>query len=352
MVRETKLYDLLGIGPSANEAEIKKAYKKMALKYHPDKPDGDTEKFKEISEAFDILSNKEKRDLYDSYGLEAARRGGFVPPEANGEDGAGGYPGGFPGGGGFNFSFGGPGQGGYHSFTTNDAFNIFSQFAGAGGMEGEDDLFSSFMGGGGRRARGGFGGGSPFGGGFGGAPGGGGFGSPEKPPAFTIKLPVSLDDLYNGTTKKMKITRKRGMGSEEKILSVNIKPGWKAGTKVTYAGEGDQQMDGSVQDVVFVIEEKPHPVYKRNGDNLEADVKLSFKESLLGFERVYETLDGKKIRVSNSSPMTPGRTIVYPGRGMPLSKRPGTHGDLVFTVKVDYPTTLTPQQRATIQENF
>jgi DnaJ family protein B protein 4 len=358
MVKDTKLYDLLGVSPSANETEIKKGYRKMALKYHPDKPDGDTEKFKEISEAFDILSSKEKRDIYDSYGLEAARRGGFVPPEANG-GGAGGFPGGGAGGfpGGYSFSFGGPGggDGGYHTFTTNDAFNIFSQFTNSGGLDGDDDLFS-FLGGAGRggRSRGGAGfgpgtGASPFGG-YGGH---GGFGAAqEKPPAFTIKLPLSMEDLYNGVTKKMKITRKRGHGSEEKILSVNIKPGWKAGTKVTYAGEGDQQLDGSLQDVVFVIEEKPHPIYKRNGDDLDAEIRLSLKEALVGFERVFETLDGKKIRVSNSSPVSPGRTIVYPDRGMPISKRPGAHGKLVFTIKVEFPTTLTPQQRAAIEQNF
>lgn len=113
MVKDKQLYDLLGVATDANENEIKKAYRKAALKYHPDKPTGDTEKFKQISEAFDILSNSEKRQLYDNYGLEAARRGGLAPEDmqsgggAPGGGGAGGFPGGFPGG------FGGAaGQGG------------------------------------------------------------------------------------------------------------------------------------------------------------------------------------------------------------------------------------------------
>ncbi|KAM9887660.1 hypothetical protein OXX79_013464, partial [Metschnikowia pulcherrima] len=103
MVKETKLYDLLGVSPSAGETEIKKAYRKAALKYHPDKPTGDTEKFKEISEAFDILSNEDKRQVYDDYGIEAAR--GNAPAGGNPFAGAGGGGGGAPGGG-THFSFG------------------------------------------------------------------------------------------------------------------------------------------------------------------------------------------------------------------------------------------------------
>ena len=112
MVKETKLYDLLGISPNATEQEIKKGYRKAALKYHPDKPTGDTEKFKQISEAFEILSDKNKREIYDQFGLEAARSGG---PRFGGAEG-------FPGG--------GPGAGGFHTFSNEDAFNIFSQFFG------------------------------------------------------------------------------------------------------------------------------------------------------------------------------------------------------------------------------
>ncbi|GAV28048.1 hypothetical protein PMKS-001516 [Pichia membranifaciens] len=100
MVKETKLYDLLGVSPGASDAEIKKGYRKMALKYHPDKPTGDTEKFKEVSEAFQILSDKEKKEIYDSYGLEAARGNA---PAGNPFEGMGGGAGG-PGGG-----AGGPG---------------------------------------------------------------------------------------------------------------------------------------------------------------------------------------------------------------------------------------------------
>lgn len=370
MVKETKLYDLLGVSPQATDADLKKAYRKTALKYHPDKPTGDTEKFKEISEAFDILSNADKRKLYDAFGLEAARRGGVMPEP--GGDGGGGFPGGFaPNGAGaggfpfgsgggaqtFHFTSGGPGGGGgFHTFTTNDAFNIFRNFGESGGFDGDDDIFSLLGGGlggglgGKRRAAGG----TPFGGGgasFGGSPFGTGRATPEKT-TVTIKLPVSLEDLANGTTKKMKIKRRRQSGPEEKVLSVTIKPGWKAGTKLTYANEGDLQPDGGFQDVIFVIEEKPHPRFKRNGNDLEFTLDLTLKEALLGFSKIIETLDGKKIKIESSRPVKPGHIITYPNNGMPISKSPGTKGDLLVKIKVEFPSILNAAQKTAIEQKF
>lgn len=370
MVKETKLYDLLGVKPDASDNELKKGYRKQALKYHPDKPTGNTEKFKEISEAYDILSDADKRQLYDSYGLEAARHGGPMPdPNAAGPGaGAGGFPGGFPGGAGGNpfasFTSGGPGGGGpqsfhftssggpaggnpFHAFSANDAFNIFSHFTQAEGLgSDDDDIFGS--------PRGGF---SQFGG-MPRRPGGfksGGAaraGSPERT-SVTVKLPVSLEDLYTGTTKKMKIRRRNQSGqSEEKILQISVKPGWKAGTKITFSNEGDSLPDGSAQDVVFVIEEKPHSRFKRSDNDLTIDMKLSLKEALTGFSRIVETLDGKKLKVENKNPINPGHVIRFPERGMPISKRPGAKGDLVITIKVVFPSKLTDAQRKAIEDNF
>ncbi|CAN6640831.1 protein Sis1p [Trichomonascus vanleenenianus] len=372
MVKEKGLYDLLGVSTDADENQIKKGYRKAALKYHPDKPTGDTEKFKQISEAFDILSNPEKRQLYDNFGLEAARRGG-VMPEANGpQDGAagaqfaggnpfaafGGGGGGGPGGGARTFRFStGPGGGG--GFGTADAFNIFSQFAESGGFEGEDDIFSML--GGGTRRRGAPGA-SPFGGmgGMGGGmPGGmpGGMGaapSPQQLPKsqVQIKLPVSLEDLAVGTTKKMKIKRRREHGIDEKILHVQIKPGWKAGTKITFANEGDLQPNGTLQDVVFVIDEKPNETFTRNGDDLEQTLTLSLKEALTGFSRIVQTIDGKKLKVQHVRPTSPGHIIRYPNYGMPISKKPGHRGDMAIKIAVKFPDSLTPAQKEAIEKNF
>lgn len=331
MVKETKLYDLLGVLPSANENEIKKAYRKTALKYHPDKPTGDTEKFKEISEAFDILSNADKRQVYDDYGIEAAR--GNAPAGGNPFAGAGGAPG---GAGGPSFHFGGNGGGG--SFSQADAFNIFSQM---GGFGMDDGGFN-------------FGGGMP--GGFGG--GGGGFGGRSarrpEPDTISMPLPVSLEDLYAGNSKKMKLNRKSADGSKEsKILEVKIRPGWKAGTKINFSNEGDYQPECHArQTVQFVVEEKPHEVFKRDGNDLIATVKLSFKESLLGFDKEITTLSGRKINISRSTPVQPSSTNRYPGLGMPISKEPGRFGDLIVNYKIDFPLHLTPEQKEAVRQSF
>lgn len=340
MVKETKLYDLLGVAPLANDNEIKKAYRKQALKYHPDKPSGDTEKFKEISEAFDILSNADKRQVYDDYGLEAAR--GNAP--AGGENP---FAGGAPGGGGTTFSFGGGG----HPFSQNDAFNIFSQMGGFGMDDGGFSFGGSGFGGGGS----GFGGGSS---GFGGMPGsfGGGGGRPRRPEPDTvsISLPCTLEELYNGATKKMKLNRKSADGSREsKILEIKIKPGWKVGTKINFNNEGDYQRECQArQTVQFIIEEKPHAVFKREGNDLIANIKLTFKEALLGFEKDITTLSGKKINVSRSLPVQPSSSNRYPGQGMPNSKDPNAHGDLIVKYKIDFPTSLLPAQKQAIQNAF
>lgn len=338
MVKDTKLYDLLGVLPSASEQELKKAYRKAALKFHPDKPSGNEDKFKEISEAFDILSNPDKKQIYDDYGLEAARGNAPAGGAENPFAGAG-----HPGGGGTTFSFGGGG----HPFSSADAFNIFSQMGGFG----MDDSFG--FGG----HSGGFGG-SPFGGSsFGGMPGGFGGGAKQRrpePDTVQLPLPVTLEDLYSGGVKKMKISRKSADGSKDtKILEIRIKPGWKAGTKINFTNEGDYQPECQArQTIKFVLEEKPHAQFKRDGNDLICTVKLSFKESLLGFDKEITTLSGKKINISRSLPVQPSSTNRYPGLGMPVSKDPRAHGDLIVNFKIDFPTNLTQEQRQAIQNAF
>lgn len=340
MVKETKLYDLLGVAPSASETEIKKAYRKQALKYHPDKPTGDTEKFKEISEAFDILSNADKRQVYDDYGLEAAR-GNAPAGGSNPFGGAGG-----PGGGGHSFNFS---SGGGNPFSQADAFNIFSQMGGFGMDDGGFSFGGSHFGGGG---------GNPYGGAgmHGGMPGGFGGRQARRPEPDTVSMPllVLLEDLYSGATKKMKLNRKGPDGSKEsKILEVKIRPGWKAGTKINFTNEGDYQQECQArQTVQFVIEEKPHAVFRREGNDLIATVPLSFKEALLGFDKEISTLSGRKINISRSTPVQPSSTNRYPGLGMPVSKDPGSKGDLIVNYKIDFPVHLTAAQKEAIKSAF
>jgi DnaJ family protein B protein 4 len=168
------------------------------------------------------------------------------------------------------------------------------------------------------------------------------------------QLPVSLEDLYKGTHKKMKIKRKtfntQGQRTtEDKILEMDIKPGLKAGSKIKFSGVGDQEEGGS-QDLHFIVSEKPHPTLTRDGDNLKTTIELDLKEALTGWQRTVTTIDGKQLKVSGAGPTQPGYQEKFPGLGMPNSKKPSERGDFIVEVKVNFPKSLTPAQKAKIKE--
>ncbi|GAA5933998.1 hypothetical protein JCM3775_002845 [Rhodotorula graminis] len=383
-------YQTLGVPKDASDEAIKKAYKKMALKHHPDRNNNSEEaakKFKEVSEAYEVLIDKDKRSIYDQFGEEGLK-GGFGGG-AGGAQGAGmgggfnpfaGGAGGFPGGaGGTTFSFGGmPGAGG-GGFTPSDPNDIFSALFGSmggGGMGGGG-------GAGGRRARGaGAGAGNPFAGmagmGGGGFPGGfgmdidsdddmGGPGAakrPPPPPEAVKPLPISLEDLYKGTTKKLRVTKKRLNGQEEaNVLEVAIKPGYKPGTKIRFAKAGNE-MAGGAQDIVFVIEEKPHATFKREGDDLVYSLKVPLVDALSGpagggnATRTVTHLDGRTVSVNvpfprgGGPPLKPGQEIRVAGEGMPISRKTASKpkGDLVVRVEVVFPDRVSASQAEGIRK--
>lgn len=203
------------------------------------------------------------------------------------------------GGGGFGGMGGMPGMGGR---------------GGMGGMDVDDD-FGGFGGGGGARRAGG------ARAGFRGMPGGfsmGGDAEPEEATQEVTKtLPVSLEDLYKGTTKKLKIGRRLASGgTEEKVLQIDVKPGWKKGTKVRFAGSGNETAPGKAQDVVFVIDEKPHSKFVRDGDDLVLALSLPLVDALdppkpgtPGGKKNITTLDGRTIDVPLPGP-GPGKTTI------------------------------------------
>ncbi|KAK4191424.1 protein psi1 [Podospora australis] len=362
MVKETKLYDSLSVSPTATQDEIKKAYRKAALKWHPDKnkdnPDA-AEKFKECSQAYEILSDPEKRKTYDQFGLEFILRGGNVPPpDAGGANpfagaGAGGMPEGFSQ---FFSNAGGGGGGGARTFSygfnftdPNDLFRNFARGEGLGGDAFEDILF----GGGARstassgtsrsRMRGSFGEGMRT-------------ARQPTPEVTTVErpLPLSLEDLFNGVTKKMKIKRKMfdetgKRTTTDTVLEVPIKPGLKKGSKIRFKGVGDQE-EGGQQDLVFIVEEKPHPLFVREGDDLVHTVDLELKEALTGWKRTVTTIEGKNLNIDKAGPTQPGSSDSYPGLGMPISKKPGQRGNFIVRYNVRFPMTLSPTQKQKLRE--
>ncbi|KAG8834582.1 hypothetical protein FRC17_008251 [Serendipita sp. 399] len=411
-------YKILGVDRAADEDAIKKAYKKQALKWHPDRNQGSeaaSAKFKEvskpsgtgknISEAFEVLSDKNKRAVYDQFGEEGLK-GAPPPPDAGGAGAgaAGGFPGfsGFPGGGGagggfpggttFTFSSGGPG-GGRGGFMPSDPNSIFDQFfksfsmgSGLGGMGGgpggggrsmfmDDD--DPMMGGGG-----GMPGGMP--GGFFSTGPGGGMPDPtrpkqrkatrantkpnepqqaqagQSPPNEVVRpLKVKLEDLANGVTKKMKVTRRLLNGEQvEKTLEIVIHPGYKAGTKFRFRGEGNErEREGpggervlEAQDLVFELHELPHERFVREGNDLVTTEKVSLLEALTGTgsSRQITALDGRRPTVNvPPSVVQPDAQTKIAGYGMPIRKEGQVkqHGDLIVKWEIVFPDRLTNGQK-------
>jgi DnaJ family protein B protein 4 len=130
---------------------------------------------------------------------------------------------------------------------------------------------------------------------------------------------------------------------------MDIKPGLKKGSKIKFKGVGDQE-EGGQQDLHFVVEEKKHPLFTREGDDIHYTLELDLKEALTGWKRTVTTIDGKQINVDKAGPTQPGSKETYPNLGMPISKAPGTRGNFVVTYHVKFPTSLSAEQKRVLKE--
>lgn len=346
-------YAILGIPRDADKDAIRKAYRKAALQWHPDKNQDNkevaAEKFKEVAEAYDVLSDPTKRQIFDAYGEEGLK-GGAPPPGAHaGRPGGSGAP---PAGGAWPPGAGGVGPGGfsYQYQFTGDPNDMFARF-----FKDSFERNSSF----GEAPFENLGG--LFGGLFSGAGsagvndafvGGPGQGVAGRHPAV-FDLSCSLEELFSGTTKKMKIKRQSTtmQRSPEATLSVEVKPGWKAGTKVTFSGEGDEiGSTGRPQDVVFVVREKRHPSLTREGSNLLHRARVPLVDALTGFKLDVPTLDNRILRVNIKDVVTPSYSKIVRGEGMPVSRSSaGERGDLVITFDIVYPRSISDELRAKLK---
>ena len=335
-------YDILGISKNASTAEIKKAYRKKAIEFHPDKNPGDAkaeEMFKKAAEAYEVLSNEEKRARYDRFGHQAF-------------EGGGGY-----GGGGMNMD------------------DIFSQFG---------DIFGGF-GGGGFSGFGGFGGGGS---------------RRVKGSNLRIRVSLSLEEIANGVEKKVKVRRKvqapgttyntcptcngtgqvtritntilgrmqtaapcttcggagqtidskpdnadaEGMLLKEETVSIKIPAGVEDGMNLKVSGKGNEAPGSGVPgDLIVAIEEKEHPHLQREGNNLHYDLYISFSEAALGTSREIETVSGK-VRIKIEEGVQSGKILRLRNKGIPSLDGYGK-GDLLVHVNVWTPKTLNREQR-------
>ncbi len=336
-------YKLLGVEKNADDNTIKRAYRKAAMKWHPDKNRDNMKqaekKFKEINEAYETLSDKQKREIYDLYGADAVKNPQAAQAaqyrKAYESGGGGGFPGfqfqGNPfaqGGGPGSFQYAGGGSAGYGNM--GDMLN---------------DMFGQMFNGGG---------GIPQGmGGFGAGRGEAGFGRrgsqsrrrPTKQTPVETTFYCTLEEVYNGCKKKLKIrdqivTDHFGTVADlERIVEVDVKPGWKEGTKITYPG-----IPEFPKSIALILKEKKHRFYVRKGSDLRWTCKLSKRQAKNGVVVNIPLLDGTKISFNTlGMNVRNGTKKIFRNMGMPLSKpvkatnsdgEIKTHGDLIVTFEV------------------
>ena len=336
-------YEVLGISKSASQAEIKKAYRKMAIKYHPDKNPDDKnaeEKFKLCAEAYEVLSDDNKKARYDQYGHAAF----------DGPQGGGGF-----GGGGMNM---------------DDIFSQFGDIFGGGG-------FSGFGGGGGRRQ------------------------ARVKGSNLRIRVKLTLEEIANGVEKKVKVRRKvqaegvtyktcstcngsgqqmrvtntilgrmqtattcgtcqgagemigskpngadaQGLIVKEETVSINIPEGVTEGVQLKVGGKGNEApgKNSVPGDLLVLIEEVQHETLKREGSNIHFDLYINFSEAVLGVSKEVETVTGK-VKIKVDAGTQSGKILRLKGKGLPSIERYGT-GDFLIHINVWTPQELTKDQR-------
>jgi len=307
-------YKILGVERSAGKDEIKRSYRKLALKYHPDRNPGDKqaeEKFKEINEAYQVLSDPEKRARYDQIGESYTRwrqRGGR-PGEFNWEDWFTQPSGGAPGG---------------VRVEVGDLDDLFG-----GGMGGFSEFFRSIFGGmadigtapqGERRSRRG----------------------PTQPRRQSHEQPVtiSLHEAFQGTTRRIEVDGRQ--------IEVKIPPGALTNTKIRVP-DALSSNNGQKADLYLVVKVAEDPRFERRGHDLYTDVTVDIYSAVLGGEVTVPTLSGNVV-LSIPAGTQPGQTFRLSGRGMPRLRDPQKRGDLYARLKVQIPRDLTPRQRELFEE--
>ncbi|KAI6123531.1 DnaJ domain-containing protein [Pisolithus croceorrhizus] len=310
-------YKLLGVPRSASEDDIKKAYKKMALKWHPDRNQGSEEaskKFKEISEAFEVLSDKNKRAIYDQVGEEGLERRSRSITRSR-----------------FLRLLRLPREGRLLSQAQARVVDVHGGFSPSDPQRIFEEIFS---------------GGFP------------GFGRMGGMASFFSNMPGGIPRSSTAASQQPSeiIGRKLQDGTtEDKVLEIHVVPGWKSGTKVRFPRAGNEQLNGEAQDLVFVVEEKPHPVFTREGDDLICYLKIPLVEALTAdqVKRTVEQLDGRKLQVTAPPGiLKPGTETRVPNEGMMVRKAGSAKrkGDLIVRWDVTFPSRLTSAQKEGIRK--
>jgi DnaJ family protein A protein 2 len=344
--KHTKLYELLGVTPEASEDEIKKAYRKMAMKFHPDKNPNAGDKFKEISVAYEVLNDPEKKAVYDKYGEEGLKGG---MGEGGFDDDLFSF---------FGFPFGSRGRGGGGPTASRKrrgkdvmlAYPVSLEDLYLGKntqMKLDRTVLCSTCAGKGS----------------------------SKPNAVTQcpscegqGVTVTMRHLGFGMVQQLQ-EQCRACGGEgnvikpkdrckkcngdkivkeTKILDVFINKGMQHGQKITFSEQADQLPDITPGDIVLVLQEKEHPIFKRDGEDLVMQKKITLSEALCGFQFTITHLDNRVLLVKSQQGeiIKPGDIRFFSGEGMPQKSNPLEKGKLIIKFDVDFPQpgSLAPDQ--------
>ncbi|MBD1396104.1 J domain-containing protein [Pontibacter sp. JH31] len=294
-------YKILGVEKSASQADIKKAYRALAKKYHPDKTKGDKaaeEKFKDISESYEVLGDEQKRKQYDELGANWRH---FQ------QQGGGPFRGQQPGGG-----FGGT----YYEGDASDKF----------GGSGFSDFFEQF-----------------FGGGF--AQQGGDFRGRGRAPRgqdYEAEMAITLQEAYSGTSRLLNVNNQQ--------LRITTKPGVADAQVLRIKGKGGPAMGGGTPGDLYIrVQVQPFPGIERQGDDLHTKLNLDMYTAILGGEVQVNTLSGK-LKLKIPAGTQNGKTLRLRGKGMPLYGKPDQHGDLYVKIEVQLPVHLTDEELHLMQQ--
>ncbi len=306
-------YKTLGVAKSAPAEEIKKAYRKLAMKYHPDRNKGDKaaeEKFKAISEAYAVLSDDDKKKEYDTYGSDGFKQRYSQEDIFQGSD--------------ISDILRGMGVGG----------DAFSQFFGGGRGGGRT---YTFHGGGPQPGMGGFGFNQAYGG-MGGAP--------LKGNDLIYELPVTLEEVFAGGDKMVAYRT----GGESQRVSVKVPPGIESGKKLRLSGKGEPGPPGApAGDLLIKISVLEHPQFKRQGADLVVTQPVSFTQAALGATVQVPTLEGKKLSVKVPKGTQAGAKLRLKGQGLPRFKGSGK-GDLFVKIGIEVPKRLSKEQKELLKK--
>ncbi len=301
MAGKQNYYDILGVKRDATQDDIKKAFRKLAAKYHPD-TGGDEAKFKEVSEAYTTLSDPEKRKEYDQLLM------------------FGGIPG---------ADFGGSGgrNRGSYTYTGGDWSDIFENIRSGDGAFGGFDFSTIFGGQPGSNAR---------------------SNRPTKGGDLTLTVEITADEAFKGTQRKVSYTIQST--GETQTLTVKVPAGAEDGTKLRYRGRGEYGVNGGARgDLLVTTKVEEHPLFKRDGSDVRMELPISMYEAALGATVDVPTPDGSTCRLKIPAGTQTGKTFRFRDLGAPNVKRKGSRGALYVKVLVKVPTRLSAKEREALE---